>query len=459
MQVIGPSMQLHPPPEETIVGIARRIRAAETSSVEIVKKCLQQIDEREPQIQAWVLVDREGSLARARELDAELATGTDRGPLHGIPIAIKDIIDVAGWPTAAGSAGWKDKIAADDAEVVTRLRNSGAILLGKTVTTQYASFDPPVTRNPWNTDRTPGGSSSGSAAAVATGMCLAAMGSQTGGSITRPASFCGVAGCKPTYGRVSLRGIFPLAPNLDHPGPMARSVEDLAVMFDAIVGYDQGDAYCVDRPVDMTAAAIEFSEAVPPRLGRLGGLFVDMADRDATAAFDAAASALTAAGAMVTPTPLPKEFDHVLEPHHLIMAVEAAAVHEERIAAQPDEYGPCVTKLISGGLAAPVTEYVRAREHQVRLKRQMLSCFAGVDALICPATTGAAPDRATTGNPAFNSPWSYTGLPTISFPIGFSDDGLPLAIQIVGRPFEEASLFRTAHWCERIIAERQRGNA
>ena len=445
-------MELYPAPEQTIVGEARRLRAGETTCLFLVEQCLQRIDEQESRIHAWVLVEREGSLSRAREMDAELAAGTDRGPLHGIPVGIKDIVDVAGWPTAAGSPGWKDKIAGADAEVVARLKAAGAILLGKTVTTQYASFDPPPTRNPWNLDHTPGGSSSGSAAAVAAGMCLGAIGSQTGGSITRPASFCGVAGCKPTHGRVSLRGILPLAPNLDHPGPIARTIDDLSVMLDAIAGYDAADAYSIDQPLEITATALQPQDETAPRIGRLEGLFADMADETVKTAFDAAFKKLRGAGATISSTPLPGDFNDVLTPHALVMAAEAAAVHEQRFSAEPGEYDPCITKLITDGLAASVTDYIRARDHQVRLKREMLDCFAGVDALICPATTSAAPDRSTTGNPAFNSPWSYTGLPTVSFPMGLSGEGLPLAIQIVGRPFEEASLFRVARWCERMIS-------
>lgn len=446
-------MELYPAPEHTILGTARRLRGGETTCVRIVEQSLQRIDDQESRIHAWVLVDREGSLARARELDVELAAGTDRGPLHGIPVGIKDIVDVAGWPTAAGSPGWKDKIAVADAEVVVRLKAAGAILLGKTVTTQYASFDPPPTRNPWNLDHTPGGSSSGSAAAVAAGMCLGAIGSQTGGSITRPASFCGVAGCKPTHGRVSLRGILPLAPNLDHPGPIARTVDDLAVMLDAIAGYDAGDPYSIDRPQEITATALQTPNATAPRLGLLEGLFADMADETVKMAFDAALKKLRGGGAAISSTSLPADFNDVLTPHALIMAAEAAAVHEQRFAAEPQEYDPCITKLISDGLAASVTDYIRARDLQVHLKRQMLDCFAEVDALICPATTSAAPDCSTTGNPAFNSPWSFIGLPTVSFPMGLSSDGLPLAIQIVGRPFGEAALFQVARWCERVISQ------
>src|SRR5689334_21462428 len=219
----------------TIHAAAADIRAGRLSPVDLLESCLERIDRYEERIRAWVLVDRDDARAEAKRLADELKRGQYRGPLHGIPIGIKDIFDVFDWPTAAGSRLWANSIARQDATVVRRLREAGAVLVGKTVTTQYASFDPPPTRNPWNPERTPGGSSSGSAAAVAAGMCLGALGSQTGGSITRPASYCGVAGCKPSYGAISLTGIVPLAESMDHPGPIARCAADLAILLGAMV--------------------------------------------------------------------------------------------------------------------------------------------------------------------------------------------------------------------------------
>src|SRR5436853_3402851 len=228
----------------TIQSASEAIRNGLLTPVELLEACLERIDRYEPRIKAWVFVDRELARAQAEAATAELGQGRWRGPLHGIPLAIKDIYDVFDWPTAAGSRLWSQSIARRDATVVERLRQAGAVFLGKTVTTQYASFDPPPTRNPWNLERTPGGSSSGSAAALACGMCLGALGSQTGGSITRPAAYCGVTGCKPTFGRVSTRGVLPLAPSLDHVGPLARCVPDLAVLLQAIAGPDGRDPGC-----------------------------------------------------------------------------------------------------------------------------------------------------------------------------------------------------------------------
>lgn len=445
-------MNLFPQRDETIAGLWPQIRSRQISCVEVLSRCLRRIDETEDQIRAWVLIDRDQAMQAARALDAELEAGQYRGPLHGIPIGIKDIIDVQGWPTAAGSSLWKDRVAACDATLVSRLREAGAVLLGKTVTTQYASFDPSVTRNPWNLERTPGGSSSGSAAAVAAGMCLAAIGSQTGGSITRPASYCGVAGCKPSYGRVSLTGVFPLAPSMDHPGPIARCVDDLALVFDAIAGYDPQDPRSVDdAPARKASGEGTGRSPVRPVLGVLGGMFSTMATDEVRESFRQALDVLQRAGASVSTASLPPQFDDILEHHRRMMATESAAVHEQRINQHPEDYGPCITELIQEGLRCRGTDYVRTRDHQVLTKRIILETLEGYDVLICPATTSAAPTPETTGNPAFNSPWSYTGLPTVSFPIGLSRDGLPLAVQLVGRAGQDTEPFEWARWCEQAI--------
>jgi aspartyl-tRNA(Asn)/glutamyl-tRNA(Gln) amidotransferase subunit A len=220
----------------TITAAGTAIRKGEATPVDLLDQCLARVDQLEERIRAWVFVERERARADAVRLTDELKRGIDRGPLHGIPMGVKDLFDVFDWPTAAGSKRWAQSYARQDCPVVARLRQAGAVLMGKTVTVAYAAFDPPPTRNPWNADRTPGGSSSGSAAAVACGMCLAALGSQTGGSITRPASYCGVCGLKPTHGSVSLEGVVPFAPSFDHGGMIAGTVRDLALSIQPIAG-------------------------------------------------------------------------------------------------------------------------------------------------------------------------------------------------------------------------------
>ena len=310
---------------------ADEIRAGRLTPVDLLETCLKRIDALEDRIRAWVFVDRDGARAEAERRTAELKRGGWRGPLHGIPIGIKDIFDVFDWPTAAGSRLWKNSIARRDATAVRRLREAGAVFVGKTVTTQYASFDPPPTRNPWDATRTPGGSSSGSAAAVACGMCLAALGSQTGGSITRPASYCGVAGLKPTYDLVSTDGVVPLAASMDHVGPMARCVRDLALVLRAVTGPALLDPGVLDA-----FPPIDDKELRPanwwPRLGRLRGMFEDRAVPAMKQALDEACDRLNSQGATIRDMTLPSAFAEVTERHRIVMAVEAAAFHEPRCA-------------------------------------------------------------------------------------------------------------------------------
>jgi Asp-tRNA(Asn)/Glu-tRNA(Gln) amidotransferase A subunit family amidase len=421
----------------TIHAAAEEIRKGRLSPVDLVKSCLERIERCEDRVHAWVLIDAEGALARAEECAREIERSGWRGPLHGIPVAIKDNFDVFDWPTAAGSRLWKNSIARQDATVVRRLRQAGAVFLGKTVTTQYASFDPPPTRNPWNTARTPGGSSSGSAAALACGMCLGALGSQTGGSITRPASYCGVAGCKPTFGRVPLDGIVPLAPSIDHPGPLARCVRDLEILLRAIA--------------DCRVGLEDSAHPTKPRLGRLRGLFDHRADAAVAEMMRKVCAQLGKKGAVIVDVPEPAAFAEVLSRHRTVMAVESAAYHQERLRRHPEDYEPRIRALVEEGLNCPAPEYARCKEHQELLRSEMAHCFDSVDVLLTPAATNPAPDAGTTGDPAFNSPWSYTGFPTISFPAGLSPDGLPLAIQLVGRPWSESALFSVALWCEEAL--------
>ncbi|HEX5499282.1 MAG TPA: amidase, partial [Thermomicrobiales bacterium] len=308
----------------TILEAAAEIQAGRLSAALLLEQCLQRIARFEPQVRAWVMIDEAGARETARRLDDERKQGKSRGPLDGIPIGIKDIVDVAGWPAKAGSRLRENHRAERDAELVARLRNAGAIILGKTVTTAFASFDPPPTRNPWNLDRTPGGSSSGSAAAVATGMCLAAIGSQTGGSITRPASYCGVAGCKPTWGRVSCSGVVPFSFHLDQPGPLARSVADLAIIVRTIAGYDPSDPVCQNVPLndDRTGPLGRM-----PKIGLLEEYFFETASEPVRQVARRAIERLRAAGLETQTVALPASFADAHRGQRVIMAVDAAAHH------------------------------------------------------------------------------------------------------------------------------------
>ena len=428
-------------PELSIAAVGERIRTGELSCVDLLERCFVAIDEWEPKLTAWVSLDRDAALTVARERDVELSQGIDRGPLHGIPIGIKDIFDVAGLATAAGVAFLEDAVAEKDCPIVATLRTAGAVFPGKTVTTQFACFDPPPTRNPWKLDHTPGGSSSGSAAAVATGMCLAALGSQTGGSITRPAAFCGVLGCKPTHGTVRLEGVTPVSASLDHPGPIARCVSDLAILLDCISG---------SQNVLFDACS---TVAAPPRLGVPRGIFAERCSEEGWHALREFTEEGESAGATVIDVKLPNGFDNVLEHHRTVMAFEAAQVHRDWFDKHSDDYDKSMRGFVEEGRRISDSAYNAAKTVQQELSKAVAACFKDADALVTPAATGPAPDTSTTGDPAMNSPWSFTGLPTVSMPIALSDSGLPMGIQLVGRRSGESELFQTAAWCENVSDE------
>lgn len=423
----------------SIAKTARLLRSNQTCPVELVDACLKQIERLDAQLRAWIHVDVAGARASAQRLRDELSAGRDRGPLHGIPIGVKDIIDVEGMPTRAGSALTDDAAAAADAPSVSRLRESGAIILGKTVTTEFACFDPPPTRNPWNLDRTPGGSSSGSAVAVAARMCFAALGTQTGGSITRPASYCGLASCKPTFGRLSMQGIVPVSHRLDHLGPIGPTVGDVAIVFATLSGQPAFDTVeCID---DMAS----------PHFGLPRGYFLDKADANMVQATQTALAVLEAHGAVVSEIELPASFNQVHLMHRQIMAADAAAFHREQFESNPEQFGPQIRKLLDEGLTIDSNQYQAAIDHQRQFCQDMEPIFSDVDILITPATTSTAPSLETTGDAAFNSPWSYAGLPTVSTACAVADDGLPAALQLIGRQHDETRLLTAAIWCEQHL--------
>ncbi len=437
----------------TITAAAEFIRNGELTPSELLEQCLARIDRYEDRVKAWVYIDRDGAREQASRLTAELKTGQNRGPLHGIPVGIKDIIDVFDMPTACGSKRWANSYARRDATCVARLRQAGAVIMGKTVTTAYASFDPPPTRNPWNLDRTPGGSSSGSAAAVACGMCLGALATQTGGSITRPASYCGVYSLKPTHGRVSVDGVLPLAPSLDHVGIMANSVRDLALLLQPLTGYDDESA---PRPYLYRSEVEQQQQAWRRTLSALPD-FPATAGPEMRAAFDAFRDKTRAAKWAWNELPLPPSFADAPNFQYTVMAVEAAAYHGARMARHPDDYPPKVRSLIEHGNATSAPHFVNVMNHYKTMRDEIERAFVdGWRTLITPATTGPAPTAETTGDPAFNAPWSYTGLPTVSLPFAWGADGMPLAVQLTGDRYFEDELFALADALEADIAFERR---
>jgi aspartyl-tRNA(Asn)/glutamyl-tRNA(Gln) amidotransferase subunit A len=445
-----PEEEMREPWDLSLHEAAEAIAARRLSSRDLVRSLLDRIDRLEPQIHAWARLRPEEALAEAEELDRRLARGESLGPLHGVPVGVKDIYYTAGWETSAGSRILAGFLPAFDATVVSRLKAKGAIILGKTVTTEFATFDPGPTRNPWNLDHTPGGSSSGSAAAVAARMCPGAFGTQTAGSILRPAAFCGIVGLKPTYGRISRHGVVPVSWTLDHPGPMARTVRDVAILLEATAGPDGHDTTCLAEPLEGCVAACD-RPASGLRVGVPDRFFLDRSSPEMASAFRRALSLLEEAGMEVREIRLPSEFDDCPEAHRTIMYAEAAAFHERWFRHRADDYGPKIRAMIEEGLEIPAVSYLRAREIRTACIQAMQGLFGEIDLLATPATPGPAPKGlSSTGDPIFNLPFSFVGFPAITVPAGLSSGGLPLGIQLVARPLDEPTLLRAAAAYERV---------
>ena len=406
--------------ELTATAAAEAIRRKKISPVELVQALLDRIEQIEPRLRAWVTIDADGALATARDAEAAARKrGARLGPLHGVPIGLKDIYYTMALPTTVCFPPLADFVPDRDAVSVTKLRAAGAIVLGKTVTTQFAYADPPPTKNPWRADRTPGGSSSGSAAGVAARMMPLAIGSQTAGSILRPAAYCGVVGLKPSYGRVSKRDVMPLAWSLDHVGPIARSVEDTALTLQVLAGYDRADPHSARRAVpDFRAAAS--SDGPPPRLALLTEM-LERAEPEVRAHGERTARRLAEAGADVREVRLPAPVDDLLAVHRVTMQSEAAAVHARGIAEQAEAYSPRIRAEAMVGQLIPAAAYLHAQRVRRRLSEQIEALLRGVDGLLLPTASNVAPPPDSTGDPSFQAPWSLLGLPSISLSSGIGE--------------------------------------
>ncbi len=430
---------------------AAAIREQRLSPSELLDSVLGRIERVEPRVLAWARLLREEARREARRLGELLASGEVLGPLHGIPIGVKDIFYTAGVETSCGSRIMAGFVPAYDATAVTRLRRAGAIILGKTHTTEFASFDPSPARNPWALDHTPGGSSSGSGAALAARMCHGALGSQTSGSIVRPAAFCGVVGLKPTFGRVSRHGVHPLAWTLDHPGPMTRTVRDAALLLEVLAGPDPHDAATLGAPpAARYVAAVDAIEASsrPLRGLRVGvpdRYFTDGIDPEAARAYRAAVDDLARLGSEVRDVVLPPTFEAGMDAHEIIHNAEAAAVHVDRYRARAADYGEKLRAIIETGLMIPAPTYVRAQQIRTVLIGAMRALLEDTDVLATPAAPGPAPQGlVSTGSPVYNRPFSFLGFPSLTVPCGRTVSGLPLGLQLAGRPFDEVTILRAA---------------
>jgi len=428
---------------------AAAIRDGALSAEELTAACLARIDAAEPEVRAWVHLDRDHALAQARSADEARARGAALGPLHGVPVGVKDIFDTADFPTEDGSPLHAGRTPAEDATAVARLRAAGAIILGKTVTTEFAVYHPGPTRNPHDPTRTPGGSSSGSAAAVAAGMVPLAIGSQTNGSVIRPAAFCGVVGYKPSHGAISRHRVLQLSRTLDHVGVFARNVGDAALLAEALWGHDPMD------PDTRPAAAprlLEHAGAEPPVSPRLGFAATPMdplADGDTLAALAELREAL---GDDARETRLPRAFAPILELQDTVMDVDLAHHLAHEYATGAERLSDVLRSKIEHGRALAAIEYLAARDARAGLIAAMRPLFEEHDVLVTPAAPGVAPrGLEATGNPAFCTPWSFCGLPAITLPLLEGEQGLPLGVQLVAAPGDDARLLRTASWLARRV--------
>jgi aspartyl-tRNA(Asn)/glutamyl-tRNA(Gln) amidotransferase subunit A len=452
---------------ESIVGTSELLRKGSVSPVELTTDCLARIEKLNPKLNAFITVTAESALAESRQAESEIRRGGWRGPLHGVPLALKDLIDTAGVRTTAASQLFKDRIPTADAEVVRRLKAAGAVLLGKQNLHEFAYGGSSMisafgeVRNTWNAECIAGGSSGGSATAVAAGLGYGAIGTDTAGSVREPAALCGVVGLKPTYGRVSARGVIPLSVSLDHVGPIARTVGDVAVIFAAIAGHDARDNASVDAPVEDYFAALQ-RNLRPLRVGVPRKFFFEDLEAEVASAADHALSGLAAMGAEIRDLELPVPTDRTLQ------SAESYAFHAEFAARSPELYQPETLRRIRTGQNITQEALLECRRELQRVRLEIAAVFADVDVLVTPTTPIAASTVAELKqNPDLlrprellllrnTRPLNVWGLPAISVLCGFTEAGLPIGLQIIGPHWGEAVILRVAHAYEQATAWHKR---
>ena len=430
----------------SLVEAASAIRTGSLSPLDYVRSLLTRVDAVEPRVHAWTTIDREALLSEARQLEGEAQKKQFRGPLHGIPVGVKDIFYTKNLRTTVGTTAFADFVPTIDAVVVKKLKHAGAIIMGKCVTTVLVFLDPGPTRNPWNTNHTPGGSSSGSAAAVAARMCPVSIGSQTVGSVGRPGAFNGVVSVMPTQSRISLAGAFPLAWSLDHVGAFSRSVDDMELLLESLS----------ESPIPSHRSR---SDNHRFRIGVVRGFFHEKADAESRAGIETLVSTLADAGFHIGEASMPAIFDLHGAILRTIVRSESAAVHQELIHSNPGAYGPKLRDLVQLGELVDATSYLRARRIRRHYQRDMLRLFEHFDVLLTPGAPGPAPEGiGATGDPVMQAPWSLADFPTMTLPCGLASNGLPLGIQLSAAPLHEGLLLETARAVETVIGFKSKPN-
>ena len=440
----------------TIGEAAPLIESKQLSPVELTQAYLERIERLDGVLASYLTLTADRALADARAAEAEIAGGNYRGALHGVPIGLKDLFDTAGIETSGQSQVLTGRVPDEDCPAAAKLREAGTVLLGKLTMFEFALGGPKtaryeISRNPWDISKTPGGSSSGSGTAVAAGLCMAALGSDTGGSIRIPAAYCGIVGIKPTYGRVSRRGVLPLAWSLDHCGPMTWTVEDTAIVLQAIAGHDHGDPTSSTLPVPDYRAALGggvrgLRIGVPRDYIARPGVGVEP---DVGASFEAALSALEDLGASVEEVSIPG-LEWATVANSMIMLAEAWSYHEPNLKARPLDYGDAARACFTLGGGFTSGDYQLGMRARSRLRREYAQVMERVDLIATPTMAEAAPDFDFDLLPVlmtenFMGPMNFTGMPALSVPSGFSGGGLPIGLQLAGRPFDEATVLRAGH--------------
>ena len=451
----------------TISELALRFRQREISPLEITRECLRRIERLNPRLNAFITVMAESALAEARSAEEEIRRGHWRGPLHGIPIALKDLIDSAGVRTTSASALNKDRVPGEDAIVVRKLREAGAVIVGKNNLHEFAYGSSSLVshfgdvHNPWAADRIAGGSSGGSAASVPARMTCAAIGTDTAGSIREPAALCGCVGLKPTYGRVSSRGVIPLSTSLDHVGPLAAGVEDAAIVLQMIAGYDPLDVTSAEVPVTDYVSGLK-EGAKDLRVGVPRAYFFDDLDPEVASAMGHALMGIETLAAHIKDVRLEVPTDRTLQ------TAESYAYHSENVAKSPESYQPETLRRIRTGEKVTAGEYMQRRRELDAARRNIREVFADVDLLVTPTTPLSAPTIADLrANPEAlrpaelrllrnTRPFNIWGLPAISVPCGFTQSGLPIGLQIAGPHWREDVVLRLAYAYEHATAWHKR---
>jgi aspartyl-tRNA(Asn)/glutamyl-tRNA(Gln) amidotransferase subunit A len=436
--------------------LAARIRSKDVSPVEATEACLERVERLNPKLNTFITAMAEQALADARAAADEIAAGRYRGAMHGVPVGVKDLCDIQGLPTTAASKIFADNVASEDSTVVRKLREAGAVIVGKTHLHEWAlgttghSSHYGDARNPWDTERVTGGSSSGSGNGVASGQFFAAIGSDTGGSIRVPSSLCGVTGIKPTYGRVSLRGVVPLSWTLDHLGPMARSARDCALLLEAIAGYDEDDPGSANAPVEAWSQSLDGGLA-GLRIGVPRGYIAQQTQPEVAQIFEGALATLEDAGASIRDVEL--SFGEYWSVTAQVLLAEAGAYHEQKLKDRPQDYDAGVRARLEAGTSTPSATYIKALRRVQEIRRTCDEALLGdLDLLAMPATPRAAvtiesvkSDDPTIPLTHFTGPFNGSGQPALSTPCGLIEGGLPVGLQLVGRRFDEKTVLRAAH--------------